>query len=430
MLLLLRRFSANRTVTLAALLFTTIVWGWLQASIADHFLRPLQTLANVVAALRENDYSFRARGARRGDPLGNLALEINALAADLQRERVASLESAALVRTILQVPQAPVLAFDEGDFPRWLNPAAANLLLAFTQRPASRQHASAHGIAGLLEANDEQVTSIAGKQWMVRRSRFHGGGIPHELFLLSDVSAALREEERQAWQRLVRVLGHEINNSLTPIKSLAGSLRGLALRGASTHVFDRPLQIIEDRADSLNRFLTAYRQLAQLPTPRRGPSALSPFLEQLARLESNVPVLLGPGPSVYILADRDQLSQALINQLRNAADAALQNTAAAPTVQLQWSCDGNEAVISVHDSGLGNRQPVQLVCALLHNKGKRTGIGLVLVKQIIEAHGGSVCLRNHSAGGAGGALRLALAQGPDPVALAGPLARETAVAGV
>ncbi len=410
---LLQSLSANGTVTLIALLFTALSWAWLEASVANHFLRPLQTLSNVVAALRESDYSFRARGARRGDPLGDLALEINALAADLQRERVASIESAALVQRILQVLQAPVLAFDEDGVLRWLNPAAATLLLASPQRPAIRQHAKALGIAGLLDAKDGQVAGVAGRQWMVRRSRFREGGVPHELFLLSDVSAALREEERQAWGRLIRVLGHEINNSLTPIKSLAGSLRELARRGASTHEFDRPLEIIEDRADSLNRFLTAYRQWAQLPPPQRVPLALGPLLEQIAGLEARVPVLLSPGPPVHILADRDQLSQALINLLRNAVEAALENTTAPPTVQLRWFCDGSDAVISIRDSGLGIANPSNLFVPFYTTKESGTGIGLVLVKAIIEAHGGSVCLQNHSAGGAEGELRVLLAKDPE-----------------
>ncbi len=410
---LLRSVDATGPVTVAVLLLTALGWALLHVSLVDQFLRPLQTLANVVAALREDDYSFRARGARRGDALGDLALEINALAADLQRERTASLESAALVRKVLQVLQAPVLAFDEAGLLRLLNPAGAALLSTSPAQPALGQHAGTLGIAGLLDASDEQVARVAGRQWMVRRSQFREGGVPHRLFLLSDVSAALREEERQAWQRLIRVLGHEINNSLTPIKSLAGSLRGLARQGAPTQEFDRPLEIIEDRADSLNRFLTAYRQLAQLPPVRRVPLALGPLLEQLATLETRVPVVVKPGPSARVLADKDQLSQALINLLRNAAEAALENMSAAPMVQLRWSCDGGEAVIAIHDSGLGIANPSNLFVPFYTTKSSGTGIGLLLVKQIAEAHGGSVSLRNHPGGGAEAEFRIALTGGTE-----------------
>ena len=248
-----------------------LLWIFLQTWLLDQLLRPLQTLSNVVASLREQDYSFRARGARRGDSLGDLALEINALAADLQAERLSSLESAALVRRVLAVLEAPVLAFDDHGTLRLLNPAGARLLRVRSTEYALGQFAAELGIAHLLAAADEQVLTVGSlpgaTQWMVRRSRFREHGVPHTLLLLSDVSVALRQEEQQAWQRLIRVLGHEINNSLTPIKSLAGSLRGLLLSGPPTADFDRPLAVIEERADSLNRFLTAYRQLAQLPPP-------------------------------------------------------------------------------------------------------------------------------------------------------------------
>lgn len=406
--LLMRRTAVSWPITVTTLVFTAVGWALVQAWVADQLLRPLQTLANVVAALRENDYSFRARGARRGDSLGDLALEINALANDLQRERVTSLESAALIKKILYVLQAPVLAFDERGLLRLHNPAGAALLPASYATTALGQPAGALGLGLLIVSGDEQVVSVAGKQWMVRRSRFRESGVPHELFLLSDVSAALREEERQAWQRLVRVLGHEINNSLTPIKSLASSLRRLVEQNAPTQEFERPLEIIEDRADSLNRFLTAYRQLAQLPPPRRHPLPLAPFLAQLAALETRVPVTLKQGPRATIFADRDQLSQALINLLRNAAEAALENGADPPKLQLGWRVDETQAVISLRDSGLGVANSSNLFVPFYTTKSAGTGVGLVLVKQIAEAHGGSVALRNHPEGGAEAELRIPL----------------------
>jgi nitrogen fixation/metabolism regulation signal transduction histidine kinase len=419
--ILLLHWNASVAGWISTGLALLLGWGLLQSSIADELLRPLQTLSNVVAALREQDYSFRARGARRGDALGDLALEINALANDLQAERLSSLESAALVRHVLHVLDAPVLAFDARGILRLLNPAGARLIGAGASHSIGK-HASELGIEHLLQAFDEQVVSVergaTAAQWVVRRSRFRQQGVPHELILLADVSQALRQEEQEAWRRLIRVLGHEINNSLTPIKSLAGSLRTrlrnevIQSGAASITDMDRPLAVIEERADSLNRFLSAYRQLAQLAPPRTKPLVLGTFLRELAPLETRLPVQLpedGTGSDEIVLqADRDQLAQAIINLLRNGAEAALENSARSPVLSLSWMEDGPAAVIRIRDSGLGVANTSNLFVPFYTTKENGTGIGLALVKQIAEAHGGSITLENCEDGGAEAQLRLPL----------------------
>ncbi len=412
--LLLVQGRVSPGISVATIGVLLLFWATLASVLAEGLLRPLQTLANVVAALREGDYSFRARGGRRGDSLGDLALEINALANDLQAERLASLESAALVRRVLAVMEAPVLAFDERGFLRLLNPAAAQLLGTEASRLLGR-HAAALALDHLLRMEDEGVTTFgsgsSGAQWMVRRSRFREGGVPHILLLLSDVSHALRQEERQAWQRLIRVLGHEINNSLTPIKSLAGSLRGMLATAANAGelaAFDRPLAVIEERADSLNRFLAAYRKLAQLPPPQRAAFPLAGFLLQLATLEDRLPVRVEGGPELLLVADKDQLGQAVINLLRNGAEAALENPARPPEVFLSWHAEAGRAEIRIRDSGLGIANPSNLFVPFYTTKQDGAGIGLALVKQIAEAHGGSIALANLPEGGAEAELRLPL----------------------
>jgi nitrogen fixation/metabolism regulation signal transduction histidine kinase len=230
-------------------------------------------------------------------------------------------------------------------------------------------------------------------------------GVPHTLFVLSDVSAALREEERIAWERLIRVLGHEINNSLTPIKSIAGSLRGrLATLGVvpSERVdFERGLEVIENRSESLNRFLQAYRQLMGLPSPKLSAVSLAALVERVAQLERRVTVTVTPAADVVLQVDRDHIEQALINLVRNAADAALSPDAiggGAPCVEISWQIAGAEVIIVVLDNGPGLTNAANLFVPFYTTKPGGTGIGLVLAQQIAQAHRGSVQLTNRTDG--------------------------------
>src|SRR5277367_2985489 len=282
------------------------------ATFMDQVIRPLQTLANVVAALREEDYSFRARGAKRDDPFGDLAIEINALADMHQLQRSGALEAAALFRRVIAELDAPVLAFDQAGVLRLVNPAAERVFALSAARDLGRT-AKELKLEMLLDQPDEGVIlldlqsqpSRTPSRWMVRRSEFRQRGVPHTLLLLSDVSSALREEERIAWRRLIRVLGHEISNSLAPIKSIAGSLRSRLPQGNTESGaegngylpdFDRGLGVIESRAESLNRFVQAYRQLAQLPAPAMRRVPVGPMLERVASLETRLEIALAAAP--------------------------------------------------------------------------------------------------------------------------------------
>lgn len=370
-------------------------FGWLVVAslFYEQTMRPLQTLSNVVAALREDDFSFRARGARRGDALGDLAFEINTLAASMERQRIAALDALALVERVLASMQSPVLAFD-ADARLRLHNAAATGAFALPARPLGLP-ASELGLDGLLGLPDRAIYPEGPTRWSVRRATFRLQGLPHTLLVLTDIAAALREEERLAFQRLIRVLSHEINNSLTPIQSIAGSLQTRLLKDlspGSTQDLRRGLAIIEERATALNRFLQSYQRLARLPAPTLRPVALQPFLAEVALLETRVPVRVEPGPPVTLLCDPDQLTQALINLLANAAEAALANPERSPEVLLGWTADAAALTIAIRDSGLGLLSSANLFVPFYTTKLNGSGIGLALVQQIATAHGGSVAL--------------------------------------
>ena len=412
-LIWLQSWSVESKLALSiAGLFT---WWMLALALHGQTIRPLQTLANVVGALREEDYSFRARGAIADDALGELSLEVNALADLLADQRIRAIEATALLRRVVEEIDAPLFAFDPDRVLRVVNPAGEKLLQQAAIRLLGRT-ADEIGLADCLSAASEALVALPANsssvRWLVRQSKFREKGVPHTLVVLSDVSRALREEERSAWQRLIRVLGHELNNSLAPIKSIAGSLSS---RLAETELnpdqrrdFERGLAIIEARTASLNRFLQAYRQLAQMPPPVIRKVAVLPIVERVVLIETRMVVTISRGPDVMLMVDADQIEQMLINLVRNAVEAALEpgpvsdqagnpaNTddVRKPQVTLNWTVEDQNVVLTIDDNGPGLLNPSNAFVPFYTTKPAGSGIGLALSRQIAEAHGGSIVLSN------------------------------------
>lgn len=407
-----RQLSAVPAIFLCICLL--IYFALTTSALVDGFVRPLQTLSNVVASLREADYSFRARGGASRDALGELAAEINALADQLQEQRVRSSEATALLARILDVMHAPLLAFDRSNRVNLINNAGLKLLGRSSAQCMGRS-AQELGMDELLRAPDESTRTFGANsaRWLVRRANFRQEGARHVLLLLADVSTPLQEEEQTAWRRLVRVLGHELSNSLAPIKSIAGSLLarvdGLNENSGVAADFRRGLGVIEGRADALHRFVESYRLLAQLPPPRMEQVPLLPLLSRVTLLEQRLPIQLTPGPTVTIRADPDQLEQMLINLLANAVDASLGN--GSHFVRMSWSVAGSVVQIVIEDRGLGIANPENLFVPFYTTKATGSGIGLALAQQIARAHGGDVSLINREDdSGARAIVRLPLGQ--------------------
>ena len=399
-----------------ALFFTELLLcGLVVGVLHEQIIRPLQTLANVVGALREEDYSFRARMAIPEDALGELSLEVNMLADLLAGHRIGAIEATALLQRVVEEVDIPLFAFDPDEALRLVNSAGERLFRQASPRLLGRT-ANELGLKPCLSAENASIIPLhlaSEGRWFLRRSSFRQHGVPHTLVVLSDVSRALKEEERRAWQRLIRVMGHELNNSLAPIKSIAGSLHGrlprMPLAAPEREDFERGLSIIEARAASLNRFLQAYRHLAQMPSPVLEKSTLSPLVARVAGLETRVCVTVVPGPEVTVMADPDQIEQMLINLVRNAAEAVLEGKSAAAdanqavagagngshsSVVITWKLLENSVDLTVEDSGPGLLNPSNLFVPFYTTKPSGSGIGLVLSRQIAEMHGGSLELAN------------------------------------
>jgi two-component system nitrogen regulation sensor histidine kinase NtrY len=385
--------------------FVVGVWTGCSFSVRHRVVLPLQTLSNLLAALRESDFSIRARGASGDDPLGAVMLEVNVLASTLHDQRLGALEAGALLRTVMVEIDVAVFTFDGAHALRLVNRAGERLLAQPTEQLLGRT-ADELGLRPFLTGQSPRIEDVAfpgaSARWEVRRTTFRQGGRPHQLLVLADVSRPLRDEERQAWQRLIRVIGHEINNSLAPIKSIAGSLESMLSAGSDPKFGSDPeaiedmkrgLAIIAARSDSLSRFTTAYARLAKLPAPRLDSVNVPALVRRIAAVETRLPIYAADGPEVNVRADPDQLEQLLINLVHNAADAALQTGG---SVTVGWKREGRAFELWIDDEGAGLTNASNLFVPFFTTKPGGSGIGLVLSRQIAEAHGGTLTLENRT----------------------------------
>lgn len=384
------------TVTLLTL------WVGITVALREHVVRPLGTLANMLAALREGDFSIRARVGDAGDPLSLAYLEVNALEEILREQRLGAVEATETLRKVLEEIDVAVLAFDPEQTLRLINRAGERLLGQPAERLIGKTASDLRmddALRGVAPRTVELAFPGGTGRWELRRSVVRQEGYPLQLLAFSDLSRALREEERQAWKRIIRVLSHEINNSLAPIKSITGSLQGMLGSGALPDELDddvqRGLKVISSRAEALGRFMASYAKLARLPKPERGPVPVAALVRRVADLETRLPVQVLDGTDVTVDADPDQLEQALINLVRNAVDATLEaEEGDGGTVTLRWLVKGGKLHILVEDEGPGLGDTGNLFVPFYTTKPGGSGIGLVLSRQIAEGHGGALILEN------------------------------------
>jgi two-component system, NtrC family, nitrogen regulation sensor histidine kinase NtrY len=384
-----------RGVAAAALL---AILAGLGAALRKSVIQPLRGLTNVVAAYRSGDYTIRSSRERPGDALGDLVHEVNSLGDTLHQQRLRALEATALLDKLINAIDIAVLAFDGEGRLRVHNPAATQLL-GFESRTGAGRTAAEMGLEEFLQGDTRSriVTSLGSRsgRWQVTHGTFRESGLAQHLLIIFDLRQALREEERLAWQRLIRVIGHEVNNSLSPIRSLATTLQE-SLSAALTPGNDRDealtgLKVIADRTHNLSRFLAQYSRLARLPSPCPRWLVLAPVFARVIALEPLHRIQIQVPENLEAHVDEDQLEQALMNLARNAVEA--QGVCAGQVLIAAHGYD-DTLVITITDEGPGVANPDNLFVPFFTTKPGGSGVGLVLSRQIAEAHGGTLSLEN------------------------------------
>lgn len=399
--------------TKAGLLVGIIVWCWLVMVL---FLRredhPMRTLSNLLSSLREGDYSIQARTNFTNPAMKEVFLELNALVAQLRQHRLGSVEASTLLQKILDEMDVVVLAFDSGDCLMWANPAAMTLLPS-TEKELLGQSAESLRLEETLSGSASRTLELrmGGRlgRWGVRRRSFREKGKLHQLVVLHDLSRALREEERLAWKRLIRVMGHELNNSLAPIVSIAKSLESLITQNPSARIptddFKKGLQVIHARAGALRRFVDDYGTLARLPEPKVQKVSLLSLVRKCVSMESRVQVSIISNDETSIQVDPDQMEQLLINLITNAADACLtrkkeqkktEGQTYQPAIECGWNIETKNVLLYVRDNGAGLGDTSNLFVPFFTTKPNGSGIGLALCRQIAEGHDATLQIVNRS----------------------------------
>lgn len=359
-----------------------------------------RSLSNLLEAMLKGDYALRLRSDKPDSALDELVISINKLAEHLSQQRLMSVENQLLLNTVIEHIDVAILSVDENGLTHQLNPAAKKLISANNskERKAVTEQIE---ILKNMAIGRSQVLQLSFAQhngrFRVHCEEFRSSGLQHRLILITDIAHLLRMEEDKAWQNLVRVLSHEINNSLTPIASISQTLLKMSQSQQGFPPEDKDLsqglKLISERSHDLQEFVNSYKKLNKLPAPNLQEFDITLIANKVANLFDQKKFKIISQESIALMIDAIQIEQVLINLVKNGIEASTDNQ---PPVTMSWLYTEDQCRILIVDCGTGVRNPENLFVPLYTTKPHGSGIGLALSRQIIESHNGQLTLSNRS----------------------------------
>jgi nitrogen fixation/metabolism regulation signal transduction histidine kinase len=383
----------------------SVVVAYTAFAIRQHVIFQLRTSTNLVEAISSGDYSLRANNKNIAGALSDFNQLLNTLAAQLAQQSLITREKQILLAKVTDQIDVAIIATDENSAISLMNPAAERL---FKKRFESIQGwpIKTLGLDSIMAKSVNKITEFEldqnKRKVYVRTDTYFELGKQHRLIFITDIQHMLRDEERQAWQKLLRVLSHEINNSLTPIASISETLSQVIMQEENRNKLDanarenltEGLSVITERAHSLNHFIQDYQKLTHLPLPQKKLINLRPYLQSIRQLFEESNILL-PDSDIEVFADSEQLQQVFVNLFKNAQEANdSKGGERVKQTQISWRRDDAMVHIEVIDEGAGINNQDNLFVPFYTTKKTGSGIGLTLSRQIALNHGGDLRLVN------------------------------------
>ena len=400
-------------LTLLTVLIGSVVIVGCHAKMHQKLSYQFRSLSNLLDAMLQGDYSLRARASHDDKALNELIDATNSLAIRLNKQRIETIESQLLLNTVISHIDVAIIALNSDDELTLTNPAAKQLLglPLSTENIATHEPLKQLGQMKNLKQGENKVMPLnfSGQQgkFNVHMEHYREAGEQQKLFFITDVSSLLRSEERKAWQALVRVISHEINNSLSPIASISQSLVRLINRQENIELHKESiiegLGIVSQRSKNLSGFINSYKKIASLPDPDKKNVSIVRIVHKVIGLYQVNQLEVHSSQDVELFIDEVQFEQVLINLIKNAIEAVKNadengnpqsKLSTKNRVAISWHLHGNLFRLSISDDGTGVSNPDNLFVPFFTTKSNGSGIGLVLCRQIIEAHGGKLSLAN------------------------------------
>ena len=368
----------------------------------------INTTANLLESIQTNDYTLRGhlpRHFEKGastDAMSNLTWQINQLSDSLFEQRLQAKESQLLLGKVVNNIDIAIFAVNNTHAISMVNNAFLKMFgksegdEAFMLGKPIASLKIAHLVNAENDSTIENPTPFTSGRFIVYRDTFVEHGDSHRLFLLKDASKVLRREESEAWQKLIRVIGHEVNNSLAPISSMSESLKPLVHKQGREQDIQDGLEIIQSRSTSLIKLLRGYQSLAKLPSPVLRSENMASIIDRICLLHQNIHIDFSSVSEVEVNVDKAQIEQVLINLLKNANESqhAVHTEDALPPIEIKMETSPHDVLVYVCDRGTGIRNVDNIFTPFYTTKSNGSGVGLLVSRQIIEAHGGSLQLQN------------------------------------